>query len=131
MSNTATLLGPRKVITGDRNGALASLDLNVEGSTDEATLQYRHQGLEKLKIYHDDTEGSSGVLKVGTSTRDDITIDHNSGAVTFGTGSLSTITILLANQANQDFADDAAAAAGGIPLNGIYHNSGALRVRIA
>lgn len=30
-----------------------------------------------------------------------------------------------------DFANDTAAAAGGVPLGGIYHNAGALRVRVA
>jgi hypothetical protein len=30
-----------------------------------------------------------------------------------------------------DFANDAAAATGGVPLGGIYHNSGDLKVRVA
>ena len=34
------------------------------------------------------------------------------------------------NYATLNFADDAAAAAGGVPLGGIYHNAGALRIRI-
>jgi hypothetical protein len=29
-----------------------------------------------------------------------------------------------------NFANDAAAAAGGVPLGGVYHNAGAVRVRI-
>lgn len=29
-----------------------------------------------------------------------------------------------------DYADDTAAAAGGIPIGGIYHNAGAIRIRI-
>ena len=30
-----------------------------------------------------------------------------------------------------NYADDTAAAAGGIPLGGVYHTSGALKIRIA
>ncbi len=30
-----------------------------------------------------------------------------------------------------DYADDTAAAAGGVPIDGVYHNAGALRIRLA
>jgi hypothetical protein len=30
-----------------------------------------------------------------------------------------------------DYADDTAAAAGGVPVGGVYHNAGALRIRLA
>jgi hypothetical protein len=38
--------------------------------------------------------------------------------------------LTIANYASLDFASDALAAAGGVPLGGVYHNAGALRVRI-
>ena len=37
----------------------------------------------------------------------------------------------IANYANINYADDAAAATGGVPLGGVYHTSGALKIRIA
>ena len=37
----------------------------------------------------------------------------------------------IANYANINYADDTAAAAGGVPLGGVYHTSGALKIRIA
>jgi len=37
----------------------------------------------------------------------------------------------IANYASLNFADDTAAATGGVPLGGVYHNAGALRIRIA
>lgn len=40
-------------------------------------------------------------------------------------------TATLSGYASLNFANDAAAAGGGVPLGGIYHNAGALRVRIA
>lgn len=38
--------------------------------------------------------------------------------------------LILADYANLDFADDTAAAAGGVSLGGVYHTSGALKVRV-
>ena len=38
--------------------------------------------------------------------------------------------IVMTDYANLDFASDAAAATGGVPLGGLYHNSGAMRIRI-
>ena len=39
--------------------------------------------------------------------------------------------LAMSNYASINYADDTAAAAGGVPLGGVYHNAGALRVRIA
>ena len=38
---------------------------------------------------------------------------------------------VIDNGANLDFADDAAAATGGVPINGIYHTGGSVKIRIA
>ena len=43
----------------------------------------------------------------------------------------TTRNLQLTNYASLNFADDTAAAAGGVPLGGLYHNSGAARIRIA
>jgi hypothetical protein len=42
----------------------------------------------------------------------------------------TTKALQLTQYASLNFADDTAAAAGGVPLGGIYHNSGAARIRI-
>lgn len=39
--------------------------------------------------------------------------------------------LALANYANLDFADDAAAETGGVPLGGVYHTAGSLKIRIS
>ena len=44
-------------------------------------------------------------------------------------GGITMNQIALANYANLNFADDTAAAAGNVPLGGVYHTSGALKVR--
>lgn len=59
------------------------------------------------------------------------------GAIALGDGVIAgtadTLTIKLlqiGNYATMNFADDAAAATAGIPLGGVYHTSGALKIRI-
>ena len=60
------------------------------------------------------------------------------GSVAIGDGvNASTADTVTVNKLQMldyptlDFADDAAAATGGIPLGGVYHTSGALKIRIA
>jgi len=38
--------------------------------------------------------------------------------------------LVLSNYASLDFADDAAAATGGVPLGGVYHNNSDLKIRV-
>ena len=40
-------------------------------------------------------------------------------------------TLILSGYAGLNFPDDPSAATGGVPLGGIYHNSGLLRIRIS
>lgn len=58
-----------------------------------------------------------------------VALGHN---ITASTDDTVTIKLLqIANYASMNYADDAAAATGGIPLGGVYHTSGALKIRIA
>ena len=51
--------------------------------------------------------------------------------VTAATVDTATVNLLqIAGYASMNYADDTAAAAGGIPLGGVYHTSGALKIRI-
>ena len=59
------------------------------------------------------------------------------GAVALGVGvsgdtvNTTTVNLLqIAAYASMNYADDTAAAAGGIPLGGVYHTTGALKIRI-
>ena len=52
--------------------------------------------------------------------------------VTAATANTATVNLLqIAGYASMNFADDTAAATGGIPLGGVYHTDGALKIRIA
>jgi hypothetical protein len=81
-----------------------------------------------------DNSGHAGAVCIGHGTQ-----STNAGTVTLGRNltavnwvdSTTTNRLALVDYANLNFADDTAAATGGVPLGGIYHNAGALRIRIA
>ena len=86
------------------------------------------------------TLGGSAVLsEAGVAIGRDAQVNASAdGAVAIGTGvvaeTMNTTTVFqlqIANYASNAFADDAAAAAGGIPLGGVYHTAGALKIRIS
>lgn len=52
-----------------------------------------------------------------------------SGALTVSSGGL-TVTAGAVNLPLSDYADDTAAAAGGVALGQLYHNAGAVRIRV-
>ena len=58
-----------------------------------------------------------------------VAIGRNVTAINW-TSSTTVNQIAFANYAGLNFADDTAAATGGVPLGGVYHNAGALRIRI-
>lgn len=83
-------------------------------------------------------DGSGGTVTItnGIALGKD-TIVSAAGAVAIGGGVTASVAdytttknLQLTNYAALNFADDSAAATGGVPLGGLYHNSGALRIRI-
>lgn len=72
-----------------------------------------------IAIGHAAESNAAGAVAIGNS-------------VTASTADTVTIKRLqMLDYASLSFADDAAAAAGGVPLGGVYHTSGALKIRIA
>lgn len=71
-----------------------------------------------------------GVTVIGKNSRVDFIADDN--GVTVGDESPVTVhEFIISNGAALDFADDAAAAAGGVPVNGIYHTGGIIKIRLS
>lgn len=68
-------------------------------------------GIPIFEVFSDDT------VKIGTYNAEEL-------VVTDGMVILSQVSESL------DFPDDIEAAAGGVPLGGLYHNSGAVRIRL-
>ena len=75
---------------------------------------------------------STGAIAIGAGAQATATNACAIGAsVTAATAQYVTMNNLqLLNYASLNYADDTAAAAGGVPLGGVYHTSGALKIRI-
>ena len=64
----------------------------------------------------------------GTNT---VTIGNNDITDTYVKGTLRASTAILAQvSSSYNFADDTAAQAGGVPLGGLYHTSGSIKIRL-
>lgn len=81
-----------------------------------------------------DTSAHTGAVCIGEDTRSGavgtVSLGRNVTATAWE-DSVSVNQFVIQNYASLNFADDTAAATGGVPLGGVYHNSGALRIRIA
>ena len=74
------------------------------------------------------TRGLAFGQNASATASEAIAIGYN---ITAATAQTLTINLLqIAGYAGMNYADDTAAAAGGIPLGGVYHTSGALKIRI-
>ena len=136
-SDSSYILGNSVTITEDPSSALLqnafAVGSNLGGDNGKMTLGYRNlksgypavdynQGLGETKF----------VVSVGTTT----TTNSNAliiteGGVTRGASSVAQVPrIVMPTVVGFNFADDTAAATGGIPIGGLYHNAGALRIRL-
>ena len=139
-ATAANASGNQSIAIGD--AAIAnSIQATAIGKGCEATA------LEATAIGNDSDARQDYDLAVGRSCvangNSATAIGANSSATATGAVALgSSVTAATANTvtikklqmldyATLDYADDTAAAAGGIPLGGVYHTSGALKIRIA
>ena len=91
------------------------------------------------------SSNSSSIKSTGTAVKNNVIIasenvnltDDNNvivlGVNTYTGGTDNVVVVpgmVVTNYATLNYADDTAAAAGGIPLGGVYHNAGDLRIRI-
>jgi hypothetical protein len=83
--------------------------------------------------------GSAVLSEAGIAIGRDAQVNASAdGAVALGSGvvaetsNTTTVAMLqIANYSSMNYVDDAAAATGGIPLGGVYHTAGALKIRIS
>ena len=107
-------------------------DLNMRPST--MTLGYRNSSngvpTPNKNLGLGETKFILGVGSFDTSNTNALIITE--GGINGGTGgNVPQIPrIILPTIVGFNFADDTAAAAGGIPVGGLYHNAGALRIRL-
>ena len=133
--------GTNVVISGsDYAGAFAARDSNIIFGNQAVIIG----GDDHNIIYGSATTANSAIIAGQANT-----VSHVRSVIVGGTALTSSMDdevvvpnltvasttgvsqFVIANYGNLDFADDSAAATGGVPLGGVYHNSGALRIRIA
>ena len=127
----AYVIGTGNTITGG-TGSFA-IGSNLDGDTgNHMVLGYRNN-----KTSYPTTNYSLGLgntkfaLAVGsTTTTNSNALLITEGGVNRGGGVAQVPRVLLPTVVNFNFADDTAAAAGGIPVGGLYHNAGVLRIRL-
>lgn len=73
---------------------------------------------------------TTGVLFVGAGSRRDIYADDNGIVLGDGNTSTEVLRLIVSDGANLDFPDDATAASAGVPINGLYHTSGTVKIRL-
>jgi len=142
---------------GDTGTGIVNLDtqnLSVIGTTNEIETSASSQTLQiglpdsvtitnNLTIGGDFT-GVRGVFADDLSVGADLSVSGNgefAGQVTIpltpvantdaaSKGYVDAVAGVLVTLVNFNFADDTAAAAGGIPVGGLYHNAGVVRIRL-
>ncbi len=68
-----------------------------------------------------------GIRKSGSLNA---TLDVNGSAIITGSLTVTTLTTFPLVSSSYEFANDASASLGGIPLGGLYHTSGVIRIRL-
>jgi len=86
-----------------------------------------------VAVGHNSRTSANQTISLGADT---VTTAENSVAIGYGITAATANTVTLKRLQMLDYtslsyADDTAAAAGGIPLGGVYHTAGALKIRIA
>jgi len=108
-------------VFGKQNGLLSSDTCEINGQSGNKTDRGVIIGSNNTNL----TGGTTNTLMLGCSGR----TGTNSYTTYFET--LEAFThVVLNDYSNLNFASDSAAATGGVPLGGLYHNSGDLKVRI-
>lgn len=127
----AYLIGTSNTITGG-TGSFA-IGSNLDGDTgNHMVVGYRND-----KTSYPTTNYSLGLgntkfaLAVGsTTTTNSNALLITEGGVNRGGGVAQVPRVLLPTIVGFNYANDTAAAAGGIPIGGLYHNAGVLRIRL-
>jgi len=147
-NNEALAIGPDSFASGNagtlaigRQSNSTAIDSAAVGRSSNATGSQSAafgrsadaQGEQATAVGYDATATANLSTAIGERS-----VANAQGAVAIGTqvtaSTVNTATVNLlqiAGYASMNYADDTAAAAGGIPLGGVYHTSGALKIRIA
>jgi len=136
-SDSSYILGSSVTITEDPSSSLLqnafAVGSNLGGDNGKMILGYRNLKSGYPAVNYNQGLGETKfVVSVGTTnTTNSNALIITEGGVTRGTSSVAQVPrIVMPTVVGFNFADDTAAAAGGIPIGGLYHNAGALRIRL-
>lgn len=108
-------------IVGGLHGIMLSSNSEINGQSGNESNKAVIIGSESSQI----TGGTDSTIMLGCSGRTGV------NSYTTYVETLEAFDgIVMTDYANLDFASDAAAATGGVPLGGMYHNSGDMKIRI-
>jgi len=122
------MIGIGRVKKLDANGGVAiGHGSEVHGASNGRSVAIGYEAKAGTSSVHD--RGVAIGNGAQTTVTDAVALGAN---VTATVEACATVNMLqIANYANLNYADDTAAAAGGVALGQVYHNAGALRIRIA
>ena len=115
---------------GDRNSF--TIGGQLQGTSKCMNLGFRNNTAEYPAT---DRPNGLGEVAFSVSTGLNFNTDSNALLITEGginSGAAAQVPrVILPTVVQFNFADDTAAAAGGIPVGGLYHSAGVLKIRIA
>jgi len=136
-NDSGYILGNNVIITASSGTGLLQNAFGVGANLDledgQMVLGYRNIASSYPAVNYNQGLGETKfVLSVGTQTgTNSNALIITEGGVNRGTSSVAQVPrIVMPTVVGFNFADDTAAAAGGIPIGGLYHNAGALRIRL-
>ena len=137
-NDSGYILGNNVIITASSGTGLLQnafgIGANLDLEDGQMVLGYRNlSGLSYPPVNYNQGLGETKfVVAVGTQTgTNSNAFIITEGGVNRGTGVVAQVPrIVMPTVVGFNFADDTAAAAGGIPIGGLYHNAGALRIRL-
>ena len=136
-NDSGYILGNNVIITASSGTGLLQNAFGVGANLDledgQMVLGYRNIASSYPAVNYNQGLGETKfVLSVGTQTgTNSNALIITEGGVNRGTSSVAQVPrIVMPTVVGLNFADDTAAATGGIPIGGLYHNAGALRIRL-
>jgi len=121
-TGTITIGGDQHTNNSNKTAIVAGSDNDIQGSSDLSAII---GGLSNTVVTGHTGSVVLGGANLSTTKSDEVVVPRLTISGSF------VDTMVIANYASIDFADDTAAAAGGIPLGGVYRNGNFLMIRIS
>jgi len=123
-------IGESNTQSGTNANGVFMFGVNLHGEDGEFTMGYRNDRTSYPSTDYDNGLGEVKVV-IGTGTVNDSNgMIMTEGGVTRAGGTQQKTRVIFPSVTDFNFSSDANAAAGGIPVGGMYHNNGDLKIRL-